>query len=102
MFFQHLDRKDDVLRRHRLAVVPARFLAQAIDDPGKIIGMLGGFGEQAIFGRDLVLRPRHQRFVDQPDRRRDRAFDARHRDVEIVEGAECESAARCRPSARRD
>ena len=50
--------------------------------------MRGCFGQQTIFGGDLVLRPRHQRFVDQGGGRCERAFDAGNRDIEIVKGAD--------------
>ena len=50
--------------------------------------MRGCFGQQTIFGGDLVLRPRHQRFVDQGGGGRERAFDAGDRDIEIIEGAD--------------
>ena len=88
VLLQDLEREDHVVGRHRFAVVPARFLAQAVGDRGKVVGVGGGFSQQAVFGDDLVLRLRHQRFIDQRRCRRERALDAGNRHVEIVERAD--------------
>ena len=88
VLLEHLQRPDHVLRRHRLAVVPARLGPQAIGDGGIVVGITHGFGEQAVFGGDLVERRRRQRFIDEPHRARDRALHPGDDDVEAVEGAE--------------
>ena len=47
------------------------------------------FGEQTVFRANLVLRPRHQRLIDQGGSRRDRSFDARNGDVLWLLGFSC-------------
>ena len=83
-----LERPDHVVRRHRLAVVPARDGAQAVGDRGAV-GRIGDrFRQQAVVGGDLVERRGGQAFGDQLEAARQRAFDAGDHLVEVVEGAE--------------
>src|SRR3954447_12068452 len=56
--------------------------------------MTDRFGQQAVFGRDLVQRSHHQGVVDIVDACRDRALHARDDEVEIIEGAEAAEAHR--------
>lgn len=88
VFFQGLKREDHVLRRHRLAVVPARLLAQPVFDPGEIVGIGSRLGQQSVKGGDLVQRTDGQGFVDQPDRGCEGALHARYGQIEVVEGAD--------------
>ena len=50
--------------------------------------MRGALGEQTVLGADLILRRRHQGFVEIPRRTGDVALHAGDREIEIVEGAE--------------
>ena len=88
MLLERLERKDDVVRGHRLAIVPLRVRAQPVGHGGKIRRMAHRLGEQAVFGRDLVHRGRHEALVDQVDAGRDRAFHPADDDVEVVERPE--------------
>ena len=65
VLLERIEREDDVVRGHGLAVVPARRGIQSIDDVGEIVGIGGGFRQQPIGGRRLILRPRRQRLNDQ-------------------------------------
>ena len=85
MFLERIERENHVVRRHRLAVMPFCLRPQTIGDGGKILGMADRLGQRAVFGRNFVQRRRHQRFVDELDGCRDRAFDAGNGDIEIVE-----------------
>jgi hypothetical protein len=87
ILFERLEREDDILRRHRLAVVPLRLRPQPVGDRRKILRVADRFGQQPVFGRNLVERLDGQRFVDQPDRAGDRALYACDSDIEIVKGA---------------
>ena len=50
----------------------------------KSSGWLTGFGQRAVFGRDLVQGRRRERFVDQLNAAGERAFDAGNHKVEII------------------
>src|SRR3954468_8413474 len=56
--------------------------------------MTDRFGQQAVFGRDLVQRSHHQGVVDFVNACRDGALHARDDEIEIVEGAEAAEAHR--------
>ena len=88
MLLERVERKDHVLRRHRLAVMPFGIGAQAIGDGGKIGRMADAFRQQTVFGRDFVERGHHQRVVDKVDSGSQRALHAGNDHVEIVERAE--------------
>jgi hypothetical protein len=88
MLLERLERKNDIVGGHRLAVVPFRLGAQPIGHRGKIRRMAHRLGEQAVFGRDLVHCLRHEALIDQVDAGRDRAFHAADDDVEVVERSE--------------
>ena len=42
------------------------------------------FGQFAVFGRNLIQRLRHERFVDQLNAACERAFDARNHKIEVI------------------
>ena len=65
IFLLGLERENDVVGGNRLAVVPFGFGANAVGDPGVIVGMAHRVGQQAVFGGDLVEGRGHQRFVEQ-------------------------------------
>jgi len=90
VLLERVEREHHVGGRHRLAIVPARRGIQAIDDVGEIVGIGGGFRQQAVGGRRLIQRPGRQRLIDQGGAARDRSLQALNDDVEIVEGAEFE------------
>jgi hypothetical protein len=56
ILLERVEREDDVVRRDRLAVVPARLGTQAIGHRGEVSRVADGVGEQAVFGRNLVER----------------------------------------------
>ena len=70
---------------HRIAVRPARIVAQGELDPGTVVRGLDRLAEQAIERERLVDRLDHQGIVDDPHARRVSLEDER---VEAVEGAE--------------
>ncbi len=65
--------------------MPRRLCPQTIGNRRKILRMAGRFGQRAVFGRNLVQRRRHQRFIDKPDGGRVRAFDAGNHSIEVIE-----------------
>ena len=79
--------EDDVVRRHRRAVMPFRLRPQPIADRGKIVRIAQRLGNQSVFARYFVERGHRERVVDQIDAGGERAFDAGNHRVEIVERA---------------
>ncbi len=67
--------------------MPFRLGSQTIDHESKIVRKTDGLGQRPVLRRNLIERRRRQRFVDQADRSGDRAFDARHDEIEVVERA---------------
>ena len=92
VLLERVEREDDVVRGHRLAIVPARRGIQAIDDVGKIVGIGDGFRQQPIGRRRFILRPGRQRLNDHGGAAGDRPLQALDHDVEVVEGSEFEQA----------
>ena len=83
---QGLEGPDDVIRGHRLAVVPTRLRPQLEGDPRAVLGHGDALRQKAVFAEGLVRGPDHQRLVDAPDARRRTTLD--DEGVEAVVGAD--------------
>ena len=92
VLLQRIEREDNILRRHRLAVVPACGRVQTIDGPGKIVGIGDGIGEQPVSGRRFIQRAGGQRLEDLADAVGERSLHTIDDQIEVVEGAEREHA----------
>ena len=87
-----IEREDDVVGGHGLAIVPARRCIQSIDDVGEIVGIGGGFRQQPISRRRFILRPGRQGLIDHGGAAGDRSLQSKDHGVEIVEGTELEQS----------
>jgi len=92
VLLERIEREDDVVRGHRLAIVPARCRIQSIDRVGEIFGIGHGFRQQSISRHRFILRTGRQCLIDQGGAAGERSLQALDHDVEIVEGAELEQA----------
>src|SRR5208282_5079651 len=84
---ESVEGEDRVLGRDRLAVVKFCFRAQPVGGRGEIVRIADGFGEQAVFGGNLVQALHQESLVDEVDADRQCAFHAGDCSVEIVVGA---------------
>jgi len=82
----HLQAVNDVLRRDRRAVMPARLFAEMEGDRGIVGGIGRPFGDQAVGGRGLIEAVAHQALEHEPEPSRSLSL-VEHR-VEAVEAAD--------------
>ena len=90
LLLQHIERPDHVIDGDRLAIVPFRFWIELELNPGEIIGILQGFGNERVLRRSLIERIRHQRVVEKTAAEIGQASGCdplHHKRIETVEGA---------------